>query len=120
MLIINAVINHKPLVDNHWIYVYDKELYSTRINFTDLLAPENGIEGKCGIQVEVYFSEYHKINLSPEEIEAAVLNELVTMKLVNNIIDIEAHHHIWLNWANVIFDNERDRSTKPGFQLACN
>ena len=107
VLIVNVVVNHEPLIDNHWVYVYDEDMYSTRINFTDLLAPENGIEGKCGIQVEVYFSDYNKLITSAEEVAATVLNELVTMKLIKNHSAIEAHSHIWLEWANVIFDNER-------------
>jgi protoporphyrinogen oxidase len=107
VLIINVVANHAPVVDNHWIYVYDEEFYSTRINFTDLLAPNNGVAGKCGIQVEVYFSDYHPLNDSKEKIESAVLAELITMGLIKSEENIESSHTKWIDWANVIFDNER-------------
>jgi protoporphyrinogen oxidase len=107
VLIVNVVVNHPPAVDNHWIYVYDDDFYSTRINFTDLLAPNNGVEGKSGIQVEVYFSDYHPLNETPENIANKVLKELVEMKLINTEEDIQSHHTKWIDWANVIFDVQR-------------
>ena len=107
VLVINVVVNHSPLVDNHWIYVYDDDFYSTRINFTDLLAPKNGVEGKCGIQVEVYFSDYHKNTKAIAEIEQAVLNELLLMKLIKAKDYIDSYHSVWIDWANVIFDKQR-------------
>ncbi len=36
-----------------------------------------------------------------------MLDELVEMKLAASAGDIESHHHKWINWANVIFNNER-------------
>jgi protoporphyrinogen oxidase len=107
VLIVNVVANHPPLVDNHWIYVYDEQFYSTRINFTDLLAPQNGEPGKCGIQVEVYFSDYHKNNRPVEEIAQAVIKELVIMKLLTDEEHVQSYHTLMLDWANVIFDNKR-------------
>ena len=107
VLIINVVVNHSPVLDNHWIYVYDKELYSTRINFTDLLAPDNGVKGKCGIQVEVYFSDYHPITDSIENIAEKVLIELVDMKLIKSKANVDSYHTKWIDWANVIFDIDR-------------
>lgn len=107
VLIINVVASHPPVVNNHWIYVYDRELYSTRINFTDLLAPNNGIQGKCGIQVEVYFSDYHPLTEAMEAIAKDVLKELVTMGLILSEEHIHSHHTKWIEWANVIFDQQR-------------
>lgn len=108
VLIINAVVNHPPVIDNHWIYVYDNDFYSTRINFTDLLAPDNGVAGKCGIQVEVYFSNYHPLNTSVDDIvNKVVFKELVEMGLIKSAADVESYHHKWIEWANVIFDTPR-------------
>jgi len=107
VLLINVVVDHPPVIPNHWIYVYDENFYATRINFTDLLAPANGIVGKCGIQVEVYFSDYHPITESTNHIEQAVLKELISMQLIKSAEFIESYHSKWINWANVIFDKER-------------
>ena len=115
VLIINVIANHPPVVDNHWIYIYDKELYSTRINFTDLLAPDNGVPGKCGIQVEVYFSDYNPLSQPIEKIENEVLKELVIMGLIKSEQYIQSHHTKWIEWANVIFDKQRQAAQKEVF-----
>jgi protoporphyrinogen oxidase len=108
VLIINVIANHPPVIDNHWIYVYDNDMYATRINFTDLLAPNNGVEGQCGIQVEVYFSDYHPFTGDAAEIaKEVVYKELIQMGLVRFKADIQSYHHKWIEWANVIFDNQR-------------
>jgi protoporphyrinogen oxidase len=115
VLIINVIVDHKPAINNHWIYVYDENMYSTRINFTDLLSPDNGIEGKCGIQVEVYFSAYRKNEEPVEAIVQSVLKELIKMKLINNEQSISSYYHKWIKWANVIFDNKREAAQKKIF-----
>jgi len=107
VLLINVVVDHPAPIDNHWIYVYDQDFYSTRINFTDLLSANNGIPGKTGIQVEVYFSAYHPLYKTIEEIVQKVLQELMQMKLVNTKDAIQNYHTKWLDWANVIFDTDR-------------
>ncbi|UEG54946.1 FAD-dependent oxidoreductase [Mucilaginibacter daejeonensis] len=115
VLIVNAVIDHTPAVTNHWIYVYDNDMYSTRINFTDLLAPENGVSGKCGIQVEVYFSDYRPFNHDTQSITNHVLNELIQMGLVKSINHVESYHTKFINWANVIFDKDREQAQNAIF-----
>lgn len=107
VLIINVVVNHPAPIDNHWLYIYDKDFYSTRINFTELLSPDNGLPGKSGIQVEVYFSDYHKLVNPIPEIEKEVLKELIKMELINSEEAIHSYHSKWLDWANVIFDDQR-------------
>lgn len=107
LLIVNVIANHVAQRDNNWIYVYDKDKYSTRINFTELLAPANGLIGKTGIQVEVYFSKYKPLDKSAAEITATVCEELVAMGLIKTSEAIESAHSHFVEWANVIFDQAR-------------
>ncbi len=107
LLIVNVVATHPAPISNQWIYVYDENMYSTRINFTELLSPQNGVEGKTGIQVEVYFSDYRKLVEEIDVIAKKVLDELIVMKLIKSKEAIETYHTKWINFANVIFDNER-------------
>lgn len=107
LLIVNVVAAHPALIPNQWLYVYDTDMYSTRINFTELLSPQNGVTGKTGIQVEVYFSDYRKLTEDVEVIAKKVLDELIVMQLIENKDAIESYHTKWINFANVIFDNER-------------
>jgi protoporphyrinogen oxidase len=107
VLIINVVANHIAQRNDNWIYVYDEDKYSSRINFTELLSPENGVINKTGIQVEVYFSKYRPLDKSAAEIVATVCDELVEMGLIISKEHIEASHSRMIEWANVIFDHQR-------------
>jgi len=104
LLILNFEVAHPATRTEQWLYIYDEELYSTRINFTELLSPQNAPANKCGIQVEVYFSKYRPLDQTIEQITKAVSNELLEMKLVNNIADITDVQTHWIPYANVIFD----------------
>jgi protoporphyrinogen oxidase len=110
LLLLNFVVNHPATSDANWIYVYDDDKYSTRINFTELLSPNNGVEGKCGIQVEVYFSKYKLQSESIEEIRTKVTNELIEMGLILQLADIEEVNTHYIKYANIIFDHLRQRS----------
>ncbi|TGD82996.1 protoporphyrinogen/coproporphyrinogen oxidase [Hymenobacter wooponensis] len=107
VLLVNIIANHPTQRKNNWMYVYDEDKYSSRINFTELLSPANGVEGKTGIQVEVYFSKYKTAKESQEEIAAAVSKEMVEMGLVKSLQHIDAVHTKWSAYANVIFDHSR-------------
>jgi protoporphyrinogen oxidase len=115
VLIVNVVVDHPAPIPYQWIYVYDKEMYSTRVNFTESLSPNNGEAGKSGIQVEVYFSDYRPLTKTIEHIEQKVLDELVTMKLAVSRDSILTHHSKWINWANVIFDLQRTEAQNAVF-----
>jgi protoporphyrinogen oxidase len=107
VLIVNVIADHEAPVNHHWIYVYDDEFFTTRINFTELLAKNNGIKGRSGIQVEVYFSDYHRKDLEDDEIAQAVIDELISMKLIKEKDAVVSWHTKWVEWANVIFDLQR-------------
>ena len=107
VLIVNAVANHPSQRSENWIYVYDEDKLSTRINLTELLSPANGVPGKTGVQVEVYFSKYRELSVSADEAIAQVCAELVEMGLIKSKDDIDSVHSKWIEWANVIFDQPR-------------
>jgi len=110
VLLVNVVANHPSQRLENWIYVYDEDKYSTRINLTELLSPANGVPGKTGIQVEVYFSKYRQLPASAKEIGTRVGEELVEMGLVKSAADIESTHSVLVEWANVIFDQPRRKA----------
>ncbi|CAM4109925.1 Protoporphyrinogen oxidase [Pedobacter westerhofensis] len=110
LLLLNFVVGHPATNSAHWLYVYDLDKYSTRINFTELLSPNNGVAGKCGIQVEVYFSKYKKQEQSLAEITQKVTEELIEMGLIRSEQYIEETHTNFIKYANVIFDHKREES----------
>jgi len=104
VLLVNVTANHDPLKPFHWLYVYDKDKISTRINHIDLLSPNNTPIGKTGIQVEVYSSPYRPFNISHQDICKRVVQELQEMGLIKKP---ETAHTQFVQYANVIFDHER-------------
>jgi protoporphyrinogen oxidase len=108
VLLVNVVANHLTQRPENWIYVYDEDKYSTRINCTELLSPNNAPDGKTGIQVEVYFSKYRPMVADLSTIVSSVCAELIEMGLVKSDESIESTHTKWIQWANVIFDQQRE------------
>mgnify|MGYP006086036305 CR=1 FL=1 len=104
LLLVNVTANHAALKPYHWLYVYDDDKYSTRINHIEMLSPSNAPQGKTGIQVEVYESQYKPFNISHAEIAQAVIGELKEMGLIESA---ESVHTQYIQYANVIFDKKR-------------
>jgi hypothetical protein len=89
------------------MYVYDVDKFSTRINCTELLSPNNAPLNKTGIQVEVYFSKYKPKLEKDNDIAEKVIDELIEMGILMGrdfIIELDTK---WVQWANVIFDHNR-------------
>ena len=112
LLLINITANHKPLKPYHWMYVYDKDKISTRINHVNLLSPNNAPAGKTGVQVEVYSSSYRPFKLSPDKISKVVIEELKDMELIKSPETVHTHY---VPYANVIFDHRRKEAQNKIF-----
>lgn len=110
VLLINIVASHLTQQNCHWLYVYNKNYYSTRINFSDRLSVNNAPENTSAIQVEVYFSDNKKMTNSIDDIANAVCEELIEMGLILDKSYIKSKHTKFVSWANVIFDHNRIKS----------
>ncbi len=110
LLLVNVIANHPATRKENWIYVYDESKLSTRLYCTELLSPENGVPGKTGIQVEIYFSSSKPQNESRDAIVNKVLKELTEMKLIKECAAVESVHTRWVPFANVIFDHNRKKN----------
>jgi len=107
LLLVNVVANHPTIRKEKWMYVYDENKYSTRLYCTEGLSSNNGLPGKTGIQVEVYFSKNKPKNEDNDIIAKKVCDELVEMGLIKSNSSNESIHTKWVPWANVIFDHQR-------------
>lgn len=105
LLLINLEIGHPSIRNEHWLYVYDVDKYSTRINFTELLSANNAPTDNCGIQVEVYFSKYKPLTENIDTIAEKVSMELIEMGLIKDKSSILNVQTKWVPYANVIFDH---------------
>jgi protoporphyrinogen oxidase len=119
LLLVNVVAPHLSKRDESWLYIYDENKLSTRINFSDKLTKNNAPINTSGIQVEVYFSKYRPINMTPETVAEKVIDELIEMQLIDSkeLEDGNIKHHTrYCPWANIIFDH----NTKPALEMIWN
>lgn len=112
LLLVNVTAPHPTQIKGNWFYIYDKNMYSTRINCTEVLSPKNAPDGCTGIQVEVYASKYKSFRETPDNIAKTVIQELVKMGFINlskltNEEQIK-YHYKHVPFANVVFDNKRE------------
>ena len=109
LLLVNVTAPHATRRTENWMYVYDEDKYSTRINCTEKLTAGNGPTGSTGVQVEVYHSRHKPLRAKPEEVATAVKSELAEMGLIDGaaLANGQAKHFtVDAPWANVIFDHQ--------------
>ena len=110
LLLVNVTIDHPTAHPEHWFYVYDEDLLSTRIYCTEQLSPNNAPIGSTGIQVEVYASKYRPFSDTFDTIGAQVVEELKQL----GFIDVDQSqsgprfHTHYVPYANIIFDQHRE------------
>jgi protoporphyrinogen oxidase len=112
LLLVNVSVGHATMHPEHWFYVYDEEMLSTRIYCTEQLSPNNAPNGSTGIQVEVYASKYRPFELSHEAIGAQVVAELETLGFVKSELSTAPvqWHVQHVPYANIVFDHKRERA----------
>ncbi len=111
LLLVNVTARHVARRPETWLYVYDEDKLSTRINFTEHLAPGNAPAGRTGIQTEVYAGRARPFPAGPDEIARRVGDELVAMGLVEPG-GVTGMHTYPVRWANVIFTHD----TRPALE----
>ena len=109
LLLVNVEVDEVSNRPEDWLYVYDEDKYCTRINFTEKLSNNNAPKRKSGIQVEVYFSKYRLYTGNAKAIAQKVVRELLEMGIIEkeeSALNAIANHR-WIQYANIICDNER-------------
>ncbi|WP_415399076.1 protoporphyrinogen/coproporphyrinogen oxidase [Synechococcus sp. W4D4] len=107
MLLVNILAETQTPSPYHWIYVYDRQKYSTRITQTHLLSKHNTPDNLGGFQVEVYESKYRQLNRDHSEISDCVVKELQDMGLIKKIHSV---HTQYIPYSNIICDHYRRAS----------
>lgn len=110
LLMVDVFAPQTQRIEGNWFYVYDKDMWSTRIHCVEKLAPGNAPPGWTGVQVEVYFSRHRPFPGNASQIAREVATELVTMGFVDEDLMAAGKCMVqwrWSRYANVIFTHTR-------------
>lgn len=108
VVIVNLVVDRADLIDAHWTYFYDRDLFFARISTPHLQSPHNVPPGCGSIQAECYYSKkYRPLDRTPDECIEPVIRDLRKVGLLRETDRILFRNTMYLRHANVIFDLER-------------
>jgi protoporphyrinogen oxidase len=111
VVLVNVAVKRADLLDAHWSYYYDRDIFFTRLSTPHLLSPTNAPPG-CGLlQAECYFSKkYRPLDRTPEACIEPVLESLRMCGLLRESDEIVFTSALHLPYANIIFDLDRAKA----------
>jgi protoporphyrinogen oxidase len=108
VVIVNLVVDRADLIDAHWTYFYDRDLFFARISTPHLQSPHNVPPGCGSIQAECYYSKkYRPLDRAPDQCIEPVIRDLHRVGVLRETDRILFRNTMYLRHANVIFDLER-------------
>ena len=113
VVIVSLGIDRPDLVDAHWSYFYDHDIFFARLSTPHLQSPHNVPPGCGSLQAECYFSKKYKPrDVSPEECIEPVIRDLKRCGVLKEEDRILFRHAMLIPYANVIFDLETTAAVK--------
>ncbi len=108
VVIVNVVIDRPDIIDAHWTYIYDQDIFFTRLSTPHLQSPHNVPPGCGSLQAECYYSrKYRPRDRTPEECIEPTLRDLRRIGLLRENDRVLFTNALHIEYANVIFDLER-------------
>jgi protoporphyrinogen oxidase len=105
---VNLVIDRSNLLDAHWTYIYDEDIFFTRLSTPHLQSPNNVPPGYGSIQAECYYSKkYRPFAGDPKDCIEPVIRDLERIGVIRDDDRILFRDVMHIPYANVIFDLER-------------
>lgn len=113
VVIVNLVVNRPELIDAHWTYIYDQDVFFTRLSTPHLQSPHNVPPGCGSIQAECYYSaKYRPLDRTPQECIEPTIKDLIRIGVLREDDQILFRDTMHIKYANVIFDLERADALK--------
>ena len=113
VVIVNLVINRPDLLDAHWTYIYDEDIFFTRLSTPHLQSPHNVPPGCGSIQAECYYSKkYRPLDRAPKDCIEPTIRDLKKIGVLREDDQILFKDVMHIDYANVIFDLERASALK--------
>ena len=117
-MIVSLGIDRADLIDAHWSYFYDRDVFFTRLSTPHLQSPNNVPPGCGSLQAECYYSKkYRPLDRRPEDCIEPVIADLKRCGVLRETDRILFRHAMHIPYANVIFDLEFDASYGGGSRL---
>lgn len=105
VVIVSLGIDRADLVDAHWSYFYDRDVFFTRLSTPHLQSPHNVPPGMGSLQAECYYSrKYRPLDRKPDECIQPVIDDLLRTGVLRPEDKILFKHAMHIPYANVIFD----------------
>ena len=117
-VIVSLGIDRADLIDAHWTYFYDRDVFFTRVSTPHLQSPNNTPPGCGSLQAECYYSKkYRPLDRRPEDCIEPVIADLKRCGVLRETDRILFKHAMHIPYANVIFDLESTpaKSTVHGY-----
>jgi protoporphyrinogen oxidase len=112
-VIVSLGINRADLINAHWTYFYDRDIFFTRLSTPHMQSPNNVPPGCGSFQAECYYStKYRPLDRKPEECIAPVIADLKKVGLIREEDKVLFSDAKLVPYANVIFDLDRASSLK--------
>jgi protoporphyrinogen oxidase len=106
-VIVSLGIDRPDLVNAHWSYFYDRDVFFTRLSTPHLQSPQNVPPGCGSLQAECYYSKkYRPLDRRPEDCIEPVIADLKRCGVLRETDRILFRHAMHIPYANVIFDLE--------------
>lgn len=106
-VIVSLGIDRPDLIDAHWTYFYDRDIFFTRVSTPHLQSPNNVPPGCGSLQVECYYSsKYRPLDRRPEDCIEPVIADLKRCGVLRETDRVLFRHAMHIPYANVIFDLE--------------
>ena len=106
-VIVSLGIDREDLIDAHWTYFYDRDIFFTRLSTPHLQSPNNVPPGCGSLQAECYYSKkYRPLDRRPEDCIEPVIADLKRCGVLRETDRILFQHAMHIPYANVIFDLE--------------
>lgn len=107
VVIVCLGIDRADLIDAHWTYFYDRDIFFTRLSTPHLQSITNVPPGCGSLQAECYYSrKYRPLDRSPESCIGPVIRDLIKCGVLRPDDKILFQHAMHIPYANVIFDLE--------------
>lgn len=108
LVIVNVVVDRADLLDAHWTYIYDQDIFFTRLSTPHLQSPHNVPAGCGSIQAECYYSrKYRPLDRDPADCVDPTIRDLRRIGVLRDDDEILFRDVMHIEYANVIFDLER-------------